>query len=204
MLYDEILHSGEPDAVYEFFWYNFKSSVSNFAEACPVLKQLAAAVPGVSAQLNDLKAQKKYDEIVSNINIFLKDFLWSALLTLAKEKIYFLKIASTNVKRWLNLLKIQEHPPPDLVGLKIFYSLIISRTDLLQIFMNIRGESSKTFDLEQVIGGITLYSYRHREAGLLNKLTQEPETQAVVVKTLRGLNLHVPENIRNFSHIFDD
>ena len=197
MLYQEVLNSGEPDAVYEFFWYNFKASVTNFTSANTDVK---AKVPVVSQRLNRLKAEKKYDDIIVEINTFLVDFLWSSVSILDSE--YHLDIASTNIKRWLNLPKIKEEPPADISTLKVIYSIVLKHKEpeVKQMLMNARGQ----FDRDRIVSHITRYCYRRTTnegcswaLNILTKLTQEPVTQPIVVKTLRSLNVNVPDTIRS-------
>jgi hypothetical protein len=207
MLYQDVLNSGEPDAVYECFWYNFKSSVHNFAAADNKMDVIAQRVPAVSKRLNELKADKRYDDIIAEIDLFLTDFLWTAIGTLASPggHDYHMNIANTNIKRWLSLPKNKEDPPPDIVALKIIYAVIASKlghtTEILQMLLNIRGVADKPFILENVIASITRYCYSHHIELVLNKLTQESVTQAVVVRTLRSLGLTVPDSIRDCSKI---
>ena len=52
---------------------------------------------------------------------FLRNFLWSAIESKAdsNEYSYHINIANTNLKRWLNLPKIKDDKPEELVALKI-------------------------------------------------------------------------------------
>ena len=204
MLYQEVLNSGEPDAVYEFFWYNFKASVTNFTA---VNADVKAKVPIVSQRLNMLKAEKKYDDIITEINTFLVDFLWSSVSI--PDSVYHLDIASTNIKRWLNLPKVKEDPPADISTLKVIYSIILKHTEpeVKQMLMNAKGP----FDRERIASHITKYCYRRATnegcawaLTILTKLTQDSVTQPIVVRTLRSLNVNVPDTIRNCSKLMDN
>jgi hypothetical protein len=200
MLYEEILNSGEQDAVYEFFWYNFKSSVVNFAQASQLdsIKRFAREVPVLSKKLNDLKSHKRYDDIIDEINIFLRNFLWSAIESNAdsNEYSYHLNIANSNLKRWLNLPKIKDDKPEELVALKAIYSIHGP------VLVNTMVPSSvNPFEIEPVITSIVRYAYSYKLEKVLTTLTQEPVTQKIVVKTLRSLGLNVPDSIRNLSKI---
>ncbi len=200
MLYQDVLNSGEPDAVYEFFWYNFKSSVVNFAHAasCDSIKKFSSEVPVLSKKLNQLKSLKRYDDIIMEINIFLKNFLWSAIesTTETNEYYYHINIANTNLKRWLNLPKVNDNKPDELVALKVIYSI----NGPVQV-NHMVPSSVDPFEIEPVISSIVRYAYSYKLEKVLTKLTQEPVTQKIVVKTLRSLGLNVPDSIRNLAKI---
>jgi hypothetical protein len=67
--------------------------------------------------------------------------------------------------------------------------------------MNLQGTN---FDREHIIASMTRFCYRRVHEGtwqeaVLTRLTKEPATQAIAVKTLQGLGLNVPDSIRNLA-----
>lgn len=112
--YSDVLLRDYPDAGYEYFWLNFKDSVSNITRhggtACtPKTVALSREVPVLTNKLNNLQALGQYDQIGVEIQRFLKIFLHCVF----KESDYHINIARTNLKRWLKYCQYRRDVPKD-------------------------------------------------------------------------------------------
>jgi len=196
MIYQEILDSGDPDAVYEHFWYNFKDSVSNFGQIHPIIETLP--IEGVSNQLNVFKSTQDYKHIIEKISSFLVEYLWTCL---SSDSVYHLNINYTNLRRWLDLPNTQESHDCllDLQLLKVIYSLI----------PKIGITFIKEFDLEEgagayaenIIKNLASRAYLLKNSLILSRLTEHDLIRPYVICMLYQMGIKVPHTIKNGSKI---
>jgi hypothetical protein len=198
MLYDDILTSGEPDAVYEFFWLMFKDSVRNFSSSvssCTQLTQISDEVPVISGRLNNLQKDKKYNVIISEIDSFLVKFAWTSLLTVDDSCFsYHINILNTNINRWINLPGIKETPQSAALHVILALSKNSSQYDLVKYA---RGPHESPFDVKKVVSRITKFSLRKDRPTALTRLTGHAVLQPLVVEVLQAIGLDAPATIRD-------
>lgn len=92
---DIILNPNDPDYQIELFWYGFKASMYNFLQSYQISNN---HITEWSIILNDLKKNKKYDDIESHI----RDYMSQYALQLARQikSNYYDQILISNIKRW--------------------------------------------------------------------------------------------------------
>jgi hypothetical protein len=198
MLYADILTSGEPDAVYEFFWLMFKDSVKNFSSSvygCTQLTEISGEVPVISGRLNNLQKDKKYNDIISEIDEFLTKFAWTSLLTVDDPCFsYHINILNTNINRWINLPGIKETPQSAALHVILALSKNSSQYDLVKYA---RGPPESPFDVKKVVSRITKFSLRKDRPTALTRLTGHPVLQPLVVDVLQDIGIDAPVTIRD-------
>jgi hypothetical protein len=179
-----------PDAVYEIFWYMFKDSVNNFYTQCASIdRPMVNELQHVSSKLNQLKSDKQYKVIISEITTFLIKFGWDALLYVQHPKYsYHSLIAAKNIKRWLELPEIEETIP-----LALLHVLLKSPylPDLVECV-----RKTEQPDIMAVTRA-TYYAYKHKLATFLSRLTFSEMLQHHVVIALRSAGVEVPANIKD-------
>jgi hypothetical protein len=109
-----ILTQNNPDSGYEYFWLNFKSSVSNVvhrsASACSMaLRKLENRVPAITKQLDLWKTSAQFKKIGDEIQEFLLEFLWYILSTDEYQQ----SIAMTNLRRWIKCCELRVKCPAE-------------------------------------------------------------------------------------------
>lgn len=85
----------DPDYHIELFWYGFKTSMYNFYIA---YKISYGHIHKWSSHLNDLKSDKKYDEIEKCIRDYMSHYAFE--LAKSPKSNYYDKILISNIKRW--------------------------------------------------------------------------------------------------------
>jgi hypothetical protein len=91
-----ILDSKKPDNELEFFWLTFKDSIINL-----VGNKNAIIMSKLSAELNELQNQEKYDIIKTKISLFMNTYIdiISKYLLLSEDKHVIMR-SHTNINRW--------------------------------------------------------------------------------------------------------
>jgi hypothetical protein len=208
MLYAEVLTSGDPDAVYEFFWLMFKGSVTNFTavlneDRAKVLFELEREIPVVSNRLNILKKEHKYSIIIEEIEAFLVKFAWSALLMIDDENFsYHINIVNTNINRWMNLPGIiKENETFALLHVLLGLTKTKSQYDLLKY---VRGSEPEEFNVKKIVSRMTKFSLLKDRPTALTRLTSHVTLQPIVVEILKNIGLtDTPASIRDGQKIMN-
>ncbi len=176
MDYSDILNSGDDDATYEHFWYNFKDSVINISRLnSELFLNILENVDKTSKELNFYKKQGKINNIIIEIENFLSQFLWTSLHLFQKDTgEYHLNIAHTNIKRWSSLLNTGTRAPFKV--LKLIYSIISLKKHNFEDIFQLENLISKiisveTFERENIIEIIVLHAVKLKCASIFNKLT---------------------------------
>ena len=92
---DIILNPNDPDYQIELFWYGLKESMFNFYKAYRIS---APHINEWSIILNNLKKNKKYNEIESNIRDYISQYAFQ--LARQSNSNYNDQILISNIKRW--------------------------------------------------------------------------------------------------------
>jgi hypothetical protein len=92
---DIILNPNDQDYQIELFWYGFKAAMYNFLQSYRISTN---HIEEWSITLNDLKKDKKYDDIESHI----RDYMAQYALQLSRQinSNYHDQILISNIKRW--------------------------------------------------------------------------------------------------------
>ena len=165
------LNVNDPDFHIEEFWYGFKQSMINFYIS---IGQPHDMIITLSSQLNELKRQKKYDEIELNI----RECIASYSFNLAKytKTIYYDEILLTNIKRWnkisnqFNFNQSKEHNKIFLIFL-IYFELKkdANAQDFLSKLKPIE-ELIKTDDFNEII----IFAVQNEKTKILELLKDLP------------------------------
>lgn len=193
--HNEILTRNDPDAGYEYFWLNFKLSVNNTTFKYKYQDELC----DISRELNLFKSHGEYDKIPELIQSFLKDFLWD-MLKMQPIEMYHLRIAFTNVKRWIKLCELRLEFPvqgvtpyvplsdQDMKYLYICYRIYLNNTDLKPKSFPVVPEIGKQYFLD--------LSIKYSRAGILNNLLEYyPNWTLSVIK--KQYDISLPSGIKN-------
>lgn len=196
----QVLNSGDIDAVYEHFWYNFKDSVFNISKLnVDTFIYIISKIKTVSDVLNTHKRQGDISKIVSTIENFLTDFLWTGLHAYndkdpAAALDYHINIAYTNVKRWQAVKEAGKTNGFRLLSL--IYSIItnesLEKSSLhLLIDKVIRGP----FQRDRIFTIIIEHAYNLKSSAIFNKVLKQDAK--LTVEILHKMNIIVPFGIKN-------
>ena len=92
------LNPDDPDFYIEEFWCSFKISLFNFYSN---IKKSCSHIEVWSKNLNNLKSQKKYNDIENTIREYMSKYAFD--LIKFNDSIYINDIFITNIKRWNKL-----------------------------------------------------------------------------------------------------
>ena len=203
MLYSDVLTSGDPDAVYEFFWLMFKGSVTNFTSvllsgstATDALRELEKQIPVVSMKLNKLKKDQRYNMIIEEIEEFLIKFAWNSLLVIDDPSFsYHINIVNTNINRWLNLPGIKENDKFALLHVLLGLTKTPGQYDLIKYA---RGKGENELDVTKSVTRATKFALKMNRPTALTRLTSHVTLQPIVVDALHSIGLtDAPATIRD-------
>jgi hypothetical protein len=81
--HDKLLNTHNEDYEMEMFWYGFKSLIKNYYDHIKDDDDIKFIdkLTDLSSELNKLQLEKKFDEIYSNIFLFLKSFIKKLILS---------------------------------------------------------------------------------------------------------------------------
>lgn len=103
---DNLSLSSNPDKEIEIFWYCFKHSIINFCKKDKALDDiLNSEIRRLSQWFNTLKKNKQYSLILSNISLFINNYI--IIIMKYTGDYYHTNILVTNIKRWKRLLETQ-------------------------------------------------------------------------------------------------
>jgi hypothetical protein len=160
----------KPDAHYEYYWINFKNSVTNASEDSPGhegLHHLATQVPKLTAYFNDLQSRCEYLSIATGIQTFLKCYL----VEVVQANAYHFSIARCNFRRWVHcqgaFIPLDD---PDMKYLYFLYHCMI--TDEMQTFVGKVITGSGTDDRSGTDTALIEYAIQHERVGLLENLLE--------------------------------
>jgi hypothetical protein len=165
------LNTNDPDFHIEEFWYGFKQSMINFYIS---IGQPYDMITTLSFQLNELKRQKKYDEIELNI----RESITSYSFDLAKytKSFYYDEILLTNIKRWnkiskqFNFNQSKKHNKIFLIFLIYFeFKKDANAQDFLSKLKPIE-ELIKTDDFNEII----IFAVKNEKTKILDLLKEMP------------------------------
>ena len=196
----EILNSGDIDAVYEYFWYNFKDSVVNISKLNEdIFTYTLSKIKDVSETLNIYKKTKDVSKIIFEIENFLTDFLWTTLNAYndkdkAERLTYHINIAYTNVKRWQALNETSKTNAFKLLAL--IYSILTSdAVEKASLTLLIEKIIKGVFQRERIFILVVEHAYSLKSSAIFNKLLKEDSR--LTVEILHKMNIIVPFGIKN-------
>ena len=122
--YKYLLDTNNPDKHIEYFWYGFKTSITNFFKHYHLPDNLP--VEAWSKHLNNLQKDKEYLEIEEEIRSYLEKFGWYVIMYSCN---YNAQIFATNIKRWNKISNhynwnIESEPTVFNIYFNIFLSII--------------------------------------------------------------------------------
>lgn len=198
-----ILLRDDPDSGYEYFWLNFKHSVTNitqYPEATKELHELAAQVDDLTLQFNKWKASAEYNKIGSAIEQFLMKFFWHVFVM----NRYQLDIALTNLKRWNTCCELRiKYPVPgisplDNSSMNFLYFLhrcaAVGAHDLIKRY--VRGHILEDAYGQEILSSLFDLAIKERKCGLVEKfLNHYPDW--IYNRFLLDYNIELPKGIKN-------
>lgn len=162
-----LLNKNDPDYHIEYFWIGFKKSMINFYIS---IKKNYDHINIWSNILNQLKCEKKYDTIESNIRDYMAHYALDIIKN-CSDSIYNDDILITNIRRWnkisnqFNFEKSQNHNKIIL----IFMIFVELKKDNSYIIIELDIIENNNFDK------IIEYSLNNNKTKILEILKQIPD-----------------------------
>lgn len=190
---DIILNPNDPDYQIELFWYGLKESMFNFYKAYRIS---APHINEWSIILNNLKKNKKYNEIESNIRDYISQYAFQ--LARQSNSNYNDQILISNIKRWnkiSNQYKFTSSEKYNKIILLFYIYNEIKRDNTSNYFHIIKSidyiNTSNDFD------SIIYYAVNFNKSKILEKLRLVPGHNIVAdIKRLYPDLLIQDENIK--------
>lgn len=217
--HSQVLLNNEPDCGYEYFWLNFKDSITN-ASLCSLpkeisdsLQELSGQVPVITDKLNDLQKKRNYNEIFSCINGFLNQYFW---LILAEGE-YHSSIATTNFKRWIKLCELRSlnpvpgfkhHNPleesdkyPNMKFIYLLHKCCTNRsTTSHKIKQSVLSVIRNEIEPHQIFGELFKEAVSSKSYSIVNKyLELYPKESVLLFKD--NYNINIPFGVKNSNKI---
>jgi hypothetical protein len=156
----------DPDYYIEQFWLGFKQSIINYCNNIKESKSMdinKTLVDSWSCELNQLKKEKKYNEIEYNIRNYMTKYAFYIMET--STDTYNAKILDTNIKRWnnititFNFIQSEYHN-----NLLIIFSIYLELQNL-KLFKNVES-MMETNNYDNII----IFAFKNRKNKILELL----------------------------------
>lgn len=156
----------DPDYYIEQFWLGFKQSIINYCNTIKESKNMdinEALVNSWSCELNQLKKEKKYNEIEYNIRNYMTKYAFYIMENSIDT--YNAKILDTNIKRWnnitvtFNFIQSEYHN-----NLLIIFSIYLELQNL-KLFKNVEL-MVETNNYDDII----IFAFKNRKSKILELL----------------------------------
>lgn len=177
LIYKDIIDPSSPDRVYEQFWLDFKTAVSNEA------RRLPAFIDAVSAELNSIRTFHQEGWVDSiQITITTRILLYLGQILSSLEQ-YHLQILLDHVYRWLKICIVCG--TVDTITLHMFYDILKSRSPLAQELKDQLGQILQ----DRISGGsqqkkLVIMLMENRQSARVDRLLKNPFTRPITISTI--------------------